>query len=47
MMGWPEGWCTAPEIGITRKDQLKIVGNGVCPQQASAALRYLVQVAAI
>jgi DNA (cytosine-5)-methyltransferase 1 len=47
MMGWPEGWCTAPEIGITRKDQLKIVGNGVCPQQAAAALRYLVQVAAI
>lgn len=46
MMGWPAGWCTAPEIGITRKDQLKIVGNGVCPQQAAAALRYLLQVAA-
>jgi hypothetical protein len=45
MMGWPEGWCTAPEIGITRKDQLKIVGNGVVPQQAAAALRYLMAVA--
>jgi DNA (cytosine-5)-methyltransferase 1 len=45
MMGWPPGWVTAPEIGISRNDQLKIVGNGVCPQQAAAALRYLLAVA--
>jgi len=41
LMGWPDGWVTDPEIGISRNDQLRIVGNGVCPQQAAAALRYL------
>jgi DNA (cytosine-5)-methyltransferase 1 len=45
LMGWPQGWVTDPDIGISRNDQLKIVGNGVCPQQAAAALRYLLAVA--
>jgi hypothetical protein len=45
LMGWPQGWVTDPAIGISRNDQLKIVGNGVCPQQAAAALRYLLAVA--
>jgi DNA (cytosine-5)-methyltransferase 1 len=44
LMGWPAGWVTDPAIGISRNDQLKIVGNGVCPQQAAAALRYLLEV---
>jgi DNA (cytosine-5)-methyltransferase 1 len=44
LMGWPDGWVTDPAIGISRNDQLKIVGNGVCPQQAAAALRYLLEV---
>jgi DNA (cytosine-5)-methyltransferase 1 len=44
LMGWPEGWVTDPAIGISRNDQLRIVGNGVCPQQAAAALRYLLEV---
>ena len=44
LMGWPAGWVTDPEIGISRNDQLRIVGNGVCPQQAAAALRYLLSV---
>jgi hypothetical protein len=44
-MGWPAGWVTDPAIGISRNDQLRIVGNGVCPQQAAAALRYLLAVA--
>lgn len=44
LMGWPDGWVTDPDIGISRNDQLKIVGNGVCPQQAVAALRYLLSV---
>lgn len=44
LMGWPDGWVTDPDIGISRNDQLKIVGNGVCPQQAAAALRYLLSV---
>jgi DNA (cytosine-5)-methyltransferase 1 len=44
LMGWPDGWVTDPAIGISRNDQLRIVGNGVCPQQAVAALRYLLEV---
>ena len=47
MMGWPAGWVTDPDIGISRNDQLKIVGNGVCPQQAIAALRYLLTVSQV
>lgn len=43
-MGWPDGWVTDPAIGISRNDQLRIVGNGVCPQQAAVALRYLLAV---
>lgn len=41
LMGLPAGWVTAPEIGITRREQLKAIGNGVCPQQAQAALTHL------
>jgi hypothetical protein len=43
MMGLPEGWVTAEDIGIKRKDQLKACGNGVVPQQAELALRLLLQ----
>ncbi|MEN0022016.1 MAG: DNA cytosine methyltransferase [Microbacterium sp.] len=39
MMGWPAGWVTNPEIGLSRAEQLKACGNGVVPQQAAAALR--------
>lgn len=39
MMGLSGGWVTAPEIGLTRNEQLKACGNGVVPQQAIAALR--------
>ena len=46
LMGWPDGWVTDPAIGISRNDQLRIVGNGVCSQQAAAALRYLLAVTA-
>jgi DNA (cytosine-5)-methyltransferase 1 len=45
LMGWPAGWVTDPAIGISRNDQLRIVGNGVCPQQAAAAMRQLLAVA--
>lgn len=41
MMGWPPGWVTDPEIGISRKNQLRIVGNGVVCRQAQLALRLL------
>ena len=46
LMGWPAGWVTDPAIGISRNDQLRIVGNGVCTQQAIAALTYLLAVTA-
>lgn len=45
MMGWPEGWVTDVP-GISRNDKLRIIGNGVVPQQATAALRWLLEVAA-
>ena len=41
MMGLPEGWICSPEIGLTRNEQLKAAGNGVCPQQAMLALEVL------
>jgi hypothetical protein len=43
MMGLPEGWVTAEDIGLKRNDQLKACGNGVVPQQAELALRMLLQ----
>lgn len=42
IMGLPEGWVTdVPDL--TPNDQLHVLGNGVVPQQAVAALRYLLQ----
>ena len=43
MMGLPAGWVTNPEIGLTRAQQLKALGNGVCVQQATAALTHLLE----
>lgn len=40
MMGLPAGWVTDTP-GLSRADQLKILGNGVVPQQASAAISAL------
>ena len=40
LMGAPEGWVTAVP-GISRNDQLKILGNAVVAQQAEAALKLL------
>jgi DNA (cytosine-5)-methyltransferase 1 len=45
LMGWPAGWVTDPAIGISRNDQLRIVGNGVVSIQAAAAMRQLLAVA--
>jgi DNA (cytosine-5)-methyltransferase 1 len=47
LMGWPGGWVTDPAIGLSRNDQLRIIGNGVCSQQCVAALRYLLSFAAV
>ncbi|MDO3336385.1 DNA cytosine methyltransferase [Mycobacteroides abscessus] len=42
MQGWPLGWVTA--VPISRSAQLRIIGNGVVPQQAVAALCWLLSV---
>ena len=39
MMGLPEGHVCA--LGLSRTAELKMLGNGVCPQQAALALRLL------
>lgn len=41
VMAWPSGWVSAPEIGLSRNDQLAIIGNGVVAPQAVAAFGYL------
>jgi DNA (cytosine-5)-methyltransferase 1 len=46
LMGWPAGWVTDVP-GISRNDQLRIIGNGVVPQQAVAALRWLLSVSEV
>jgi DNA (cytosine-5)-methyltransferase 1 len=38
MMGLPDGWVTAPDIGLSWNEQVKALGNGVVPQQAQLAL---------
>ena len=43
LMGLPAGHVTDPAIGLTRNQQLKILGNGVVPQQAALALSILLQ----
>jgi DNA (cytosine-5)-methyltransferase 1 len=40
LMGLPAGWVTEVP-GITRNEALKALGNGVVPQQATAALRHM------
>lgn len=39
MMGLPEGWVTGH--GLSPNQELKMLGNGVCPQQADLALHLL------
>jgi DNA (cytosine-5)-methyltransferase 1 len=36
-----EGWVTSPDLGLTEKEQLHALGNGVVPRQAEAALTAL------
>jgi DNA (cytosine-5)-methyltransferase 1 len=45
MMGIPGLVTRVP--GIARTHQLRIIGNGAVPQQAAAALRLLIDAAAI
>jgi DNA (cytosine-5)-methyltransferase 1 len=46
MMGLPDGWVTDAD-GISRNEALRMLGNGVVPQQAEAALRALTAAAAV
>ena len=39
LMGLPEGWVT--DLGLSRSAELKMLGNGVVPQQARLALEIL------
>lgn len=41
MMGLPENWVCSQ--GLSRNDELKLIGNGVVPQQAELALSILLQ----
>ena len=41
MMGLPEGWVT--DTGLSRTQQLKMLGNGVVPQQALFALSQIMR----
>lgn len=43
LMGLSEGYVT--DIGLPRSAELRALGNGVVPQQAEAAIRWLVSVA--
>ena len=41
MMGLPAGWVT--DLDLSRTQQLKMLGNGVVPQQAALAIRLLTE----
>lgn len=42
MMGLPDGWVTGVP-GLSRNQQIHAIGNGVVPQQAGFALRFLLR----
>jgi DNA (cytosine-5)-methyltransferase 1 len=43
LMGLPDGWVTDVQ-GLTSEQQIEALGNGVVPQQAIAALQWLVSI---
>ncbi|GBQ04145.1 hypothetical protein SSP531S_56370 [Streptomyces spongiicola] len=45
MMGADAGWVTNPALGLSRSDQLKILGNGVVIHQAALAYQALLAAA--
>ena len=46
LMGLPAGWVTDVP-GLSRSQLLRLLGNGVVPQQGEAAIRYLIQLGAV
>nr|DAV54437.1 MAG TPA: Cytosine specific methyltransferase [Caudoviricetes sp.] len=45
LMGLPEGHVTGEDLGLTREQQLRLLGNGVVPQQGAAAIYQLTKIA--
>lgn len=45
MMGLPEGHVTGPDLDLSRERQLRMLGNGVVPQQAALAVNTLIHTA--
>ena len=43
MMGLPDGHVTGPDLELSRERQLRMLGNGVVPQQAALAVSSLIQ----
>lgn len=43
MMGLPDGWVTGSDLNLARTHHLKLLGNGVVPQQAAYAVGGLAQ----
>lgn len=43
LMGLPDGHVTGPDLNLSREQQLRLLGNGVVPQQAALAVRKLTQ----
>ena len=44
MMGLPDGHVTSPDLNLSREQQLRLLGNGVVPQQAALAVSSLLQI---
>ena len=45
LMGLPEGHVTGEDLGLPREQQLRLLGNGVVPQQGAAAIYQLTKIA--
>ena len=43
MMGLPDGHVTGPDLNLPREHQLRLLGNGVVPQQAALAVNTLIK----
>lgn len=45
LMGLPDGHVTSPDLNLSRERQLRMLGNGVVPQQAALAVHTLIHTA--
>ena len=45
LMGVEDGHVTGEDLGLTREQQLRLLGNGVVPQQGAAAIYQLTKIA--